>query len=81
MEFPKASAWHSPKGPFQEVMERRALPPRLRSVRLISGWSEKSLCGLRSGCFVGWKGFVVFCLLTQLLMELFEFADTLISFG
>jgi hypothetical protein len=27
-EFPKASAWQSPKGPFWEVLERRALPPR-----------------------------------------------------
>jgi hypothetical protein len=32
MEFPKDSAWHSPKGPFWEAMERRALPPRLRFV-------------------------------------------------
>jgi len=31
-EFPKASAWHSPKGPFREAMERRALPPRFRLV-------------------------------------------------
>ena len=30
MEFPKDSAWQSPKGPFWEAMERRALPPRLR---------------------------------------------------
>jgi len=28
-EFPKGSAWHSPKGPFREALERRALPPRL----------------------------------------------------
>ena len=24
--FPKDSAWHSPKGPFREALERRALP-------------------------------------------------------
>jgi hypothetical protein len=29
-EFPKASAWQSPIGPFREAMERRALPPRFR---------------------------------------------------
>jgi hypothetical protein len=28
-EFPKESAWQSPKGPFREALERRALPPRL----------------------------------------------------
>jgi hypothetical protein len=32
MEFPKDSAWHSPKGPIREALERRALPPRLRFV-------------------------------------------------
>jgi hypothetical protein len=26
-EFPKDSAWHSPKGLFREALERRALPP------------------------------------------------------
>ena len=31
-EFPKDSAWHSPKGPFREALELRALPPRLRFV-------------------------------------------------
>jgi hypothetical protein len=30
MEFPNDSAWQSPKGPFREALERRALPPRLR---------------------------------------------------
>jgi hypothetical protein len=24
-EFPKDSAWHSPKGPFREALKRRAL--------------------------------------------------------
>ena len=32
MEFPKDSGWHSPKGPFREALERRALPLRLRFV-------------------------------------------------
>ena len=31
-EFPKDSAWQSPKGPFREVLERTALPPRLRDL-------------------------------------------------
>ncbi len=26
-EFPKDSAWNSPKGPFRGALERRALPP------------------------------------------------------
>jgi hypothetical protein len=26
-EFPKDSAWNSPKGPFRDALERRALPP------------------------------------------------------
>lgn len=26
-EFPKASVWHSLKGPFQEALEQRVLPP------------------------------------------------------
>ena len=26
-EFPKDSAWHSPKEPFREALERRDLPP------------------------------------------------------
>ena len=67
--------------PFREALDRRVLPPGFRSMWLISGWSEKSLCGLRSGCFVRWKGFVVSCLFPQLLMDLFEFVDTLISFS
>jgi len=37
MEFPKGSAWHSPKGPFREVLERRVLPPRPRFVREENG--------------------------------------------
>ena len=81
MKFPKASAWHSPKGPFREALELRALPPRFRFVRLIQWVEEESLCGLRLGRFVGRKGLVVLCLLPQLLMELLEFADTPISFG
>jgi len=28
MEFPKASAWQSPKGPFREALERKGMPPR-----------------------------------------------------
>ena len=28
-EFQKASAWQSPKKPFRETLERRAMPPRL----------------------------------------------------
>ena len=27
-EFPKASAWQSPKGPFREALERKGMPPR-----------------------------------------------------
>ena len=27
-EFPKASAWQSPKGPFREALERRGMLPR-----------------------------------------------------
>ena len=34
-------------------------------------------CAQESGCFVGWKSLVGFCLLLQLL----EFTDALISFG
>jgi hypothetical protein len=26
-EFPKDSAWNSPKGPFRDALKRRALPP------------------------------------------------------
>ena len=32
---------------------------------------------VRSGRFIGWKGFVGYCL----LLQLFEFVDTLISFS
>ena len=38
-------------------------------------------CAQESGRFVGWKGFVGFCLFVWRLMELFEFTDALISFG
>jgi hypothetical protein len=43
-EFPKDSAWHSPKGPFREALERRALPTRLRFV------SEFPLRGVDAIC-------------------------------
>ena len=48
-EFPKDSAWHSPKGPFREALERRALPPCLRFVSeaLVSGTMELLLLGAR----------------------------------
>jgi len=28
-EFPKGSAWQSPKGAFREALDRRGMPPRL----------------------------------------------------
>ena len=43
-EFPKDSTWQSPKGPFREALERRALPPRLRFV------SEFTLGGVDAIC-------------------------------
>ena len=33
-EFQKDFTWQSPKGPFWEALERRAIPPRLRASKI-----------------------------------------------
>ena len=39
-ELRKGFAWHNPKWPFRKMLERRALPPRLRDRTSPRAWSQ-----------------------------------------